>query len=226
MKIRFHETFDQFFKMGVESLPVILFCMVIVASMSLLEFSYHMKLVLKQDALVPAFSTLLLVKELAPVVTSLLLASRIGAGMAAEIGMMRVSEQIDQLRLLGVSPFEFLILPRVLGAVFACVTLSSVALAFSFLSSALFSGIWMGHSSQEFLHSSLLFTNPKDLLDCVVKPLIFGFIIGGVACFQGLRCDLGSRGVGEAATHAVVRSSLLIIILDFVITLTLSRLII
>ena len=101
-----------------QSLPVILFCVSFAAIVTIMESSFHMKLVVQNDALVPGFAALLILRELGAVISSLLLTSRVGAGLAAEVGSMQVTEQIDALRMLGIDPVRFLVVPRLI----ACVT--------------------------------------------------------------------------------------------------------
>jgi phospholipid/cholesterol/gamma-HCH transport system permease protein len=217
MKLRSNEIVKQVFECGVMSLPIIGFSLSIVSLMSVLEFSWHMKVVLKHDSLVPAFSMVLMVREVAPVVTSMLLASRLGASIAAELGVMKITDQLDQLRLLSVSRFDFLFVPRWFGCLIAAVTLTLVSLATSVCVSTVLGAKTMGYQSFEFFNSLFLFTRGYDLLGSLLKAACFGTLIPLVAFFYGIRTEKGSYGVGDAATRSVVLSSLLIIITDFLI---------
>lgn len=218
LRFRFRETLEQCYHLGVESLPVIAFSLLFISLMLVTEFSFHMKLVLRQDSLVPSFSTVLLVRELGPVVTCLLLVSRVGAGIAAEIGTMRVTEQIDTLRLLAVDPVEYLVAPRWLACVFAAVSLSIVSLGVAILGGAYLASLRIGYSPWEFFNTMFVFTHFSDFTTCLTKAAVFGTIIPMVASHHGFRCEPGSRGVGDAATAAVVHGSVLIIAADFVLT--------
>lgn len=218
MRFRFRDTVGQMFALGVESLPVLMLALTFISLMMILEFSFHMKLVLRQDSLVPAFSTVLMVRELGPVVTCLLLASRIGAGIAAEIGTMKITEQLDALRLLSIDPVEYLAIPRFFGSVFAAVSLSVVSVGVAILAGAAIGSVQLGYTLPQFFNTMFIFTRFSDFLACLVKAAAFGAVIPLVAAHQGLRCGGGAEGVGQAATAAVVDSSIYIIALDFIVT--------
>lgn len=217
-RLRFRESLHQTYFIAVQSLPVVAFCLMFISLMLILEFSFHMKLVLRQDSLVPAFSTVLMIRELGPVMTCLLLTSRVGAGIAAEIGSMRVTEQIDALKLLGVDPVEYLTIPRVVGCVIAGVSLSVISIAVAILAGASIAWASLGYSSDQFYQTMFTFARFHDLTNCMIKGAVFGGIIPIIASHQGFRCGYGSEGVGNAATKAVVQSTMLIIIVDFILT--------
>ena len=223
MRLRLQECTDQMFVFAVESLPIVSISLIFTSLMLVTEFSFHMKLVLRQDSLVPAFSTLLLIRELGPVLTGLLLASRVGAGMAAEIGTMRITEQIDALKLFGVRPVEYLVLPRWIASVFANVTLSIIALGVAIAGSSVMAATTLGYNVDEYFLTLFSFTHFSDFVGCGIKAFVFGTIIPVVASVHGLRCRMGSEGVGEAATKSVVHSSMWIITADFVLTYWLYR---
>jgi phospholipid/cholesterol/gamma-HCH transport system permease protein len=204
--------------LGVQSVPVVVFSLTFLSFMLVAELSFHMKLILQQDSLVPGFTSVLLARELGPVVTCLLLTSRIGAGIAAEVGSMAVTDQIDALRLLSVDPVEYLLVPRWAGCLFASVTLSIVALAVALVGSAAVSSLALGWNMAEFFHTMFIFTRFGDFLCCVAKAAVFGTVLPMVAMANGLACRGGSQGVGEAATGAVVQGSIAIILADFVMT--------
>ncbi len=207
----------QTFEYGVLSVPIITLALSIVSLMSVLEFSWHMKIVLNQDALVPGFSMVLMLREVAPVVSSMLIASRVGASLAAEIGVMKVTEQLDQLKLLCVSEVEFLLVPRWIACLLTTLSLTLISLVTAVGVTSVFGAHSMGYQVHEFYNSLFIFSRFHDMLGCLLKAACFGTVIPFVSAFCGLDCRSGSRGVGEAATQAVVRSSLAIIILDFFI---------
>ena len=214
---RVREMLKQSYECAVTSIPIILFSLSVVSVVSVLEFSWHMKLVMKQDALVPAFSMVLILREVAPVVVAMLLTSRVGASIAAELGFMRITDQLDQLKLLGVSEIEYLIIPRWIGSLVATLTLTLLALGITVVVSCFGGAPWMGYQPYEYFNSLFVFARPVDLMGCIVKAICFGTIIPFVAASCGLRCNSGSAGVGKAATQSVVRSTVLIIISDFII---------
>jgi len=217
-RFRWRQTIEQVYALGVQSLGVIAFSLTFISLMMILEFSFHMKIVLQQDSLVPAFSTLLMLRELGPVVTCLLLTSRVGAGIAAELGTMKVTEQMDALQLLSLDPIDYLVVPRWVACVISAVCLSVIAVAIAILGGAWIASVKLGYSTEEFFNTMFVFARFKDGMACLVKAAVFGSIVPLVASYHGLRCQPGSEGVGNAATAAVVQGSILIIIADFVVT--------
>ncbi|MBI4404397.1 MAG: ABC transporter permease [Deltaproteobacteria bacterium] len=218
---RLRQVIDQMYAIGVESLPVIVFSLTFTSLMLIIEFSYHMKLVVRQDSLVPAFSTVLMLRELGPVITSLLLTSRVGASIAAEIATMKVTEQLDALRQLSIDPVAFLTVPRWFGCVFATVSLSYVALGVAILGGSAMAALKMHYPQEQFFNTMFIFTHYEDFLCCGLKAAVFGTIIPLVASHHGFRCKPGAEGVGNATTAAVVHSTMLIIISDFLLTYSL-----
>ncbi len=217
-RFRFRSTIEQIYFIGVQSLPVVAFSLTFISLMMILEFSFHMRMVLQQDSLVPAFSTLLMLRELGPVVTCLLLTSRVGAGIGAELGSMKVTEQLDALSTLSVDPIEYLVVPRWIACVVSCVCLSVIAVAISIVGGAWIASVKLGYGMDEFFNTMFVFARVKDGTACLVKAAVFGSILPLVASFHGFRCQPGSAGVGNAATASVVQGSILIIIADFVVT--------
>jgi len=218
LKLRVRESLIQMYAVGVQSLPVIVFSLLFLTLMLVTEFSFHMKLVLRQDSLVPAFSTLLMIRELGPVVTSMLLTSRIGSAIATEIGTMKITDQIDALRLLSLEPVEFLTVPRLIGCIFGTVALTVIAIAVGVIGGAALAGVALGYHAAEYFNTMFLFTRESDFAGCLLKSFVFGVVIAIVASYHGLNCRPGSEGVGNAATNSVVHASMVIIIADFFLT--------
>ncbi|MBY0371811.1 ABC transporter permease [bacterium] len=215
---------EQIYRAGVQSTWIVVFCLAFLSVLMVVELSIHMKLVLRQDSLVPAFSSVLMLRELGPVVACLLLTSRVGAAMGAEIGMMKNTEQLDALRVLGMDPVEYLVLPRWFAGVVASVCLSVFAVAVAILCGAGIASLELGISGQQYMQSMFLFVRGIDGATCLVKALVFGTIMPLVACREGFRCGPGSVGVGTAATSAVVRGAIGIIIADFAVSYFMQRL--
>jgi len=218
LKFRYRETIEQCYSIGVQSLPVVAFSLTFISLMLIVEFSYHMKLVVRQDSLVPAFSTVLIIRELGPVVTCLLLASRVGAGIAAEIGTMKITDQLDALRLLGVDPVDFLTVPRWFACVFATLSLSVISIGVAILGGAFIASAELHQPVGQFFNTMFLFTRWNDFASCFWKAAAFGTLIPIVASHHGYACRPGAEGVGTAATSAVVHASVIIIIVDFALT--------
>lgn len=215
---RLRQVTDQVFRMGVESLPVVGISLGFVSLLLTLEFSFHMRLVLRQDSLVPAFSSLLLIRELGPVVVCLLMVSRVGAGMAAELALMKVTDQIDALTVLSIDPIQFLVVPRFFACIVSCVCLSFLCLGIALVGGAFIAELRLGISSEQFFQTMFTFVRSGDFVECFVKSGVFGAILPIIAAYHGLRCQGGSAAVGEAATNAVVQGSVMVIVADFVVT--------
>ncbi|MEN8376358.1 MAG: ABC transporter permease [Gemmatimonadota bacterium] len=171
-----------------------------------------------------------MIRELGPVLASLMVASRAGSGIAAEIGSMRVTEQIDALRSFGTDPIKKLVTPRLLAALVVMPLLAIVCDAvgiFGGMLVAVFSigvppdaylrGVWSTLAESGFV----MFIVPRDFVGGLLKPLVFGGIIALTGCFYGLYTTGGTEGVGRATTRAVVTASVLILAVDYLLTQTL-----
>lgn len=230
------ETFASFFTHGLRikevikyldvlafrSLNIIAVCVSSAAAVTILEASYHMKMVLHDDSLVPGFAAMLIVRELAVVVMALLLTAKIGAGIAAEVGQMKISEQIDALKLLGINPFNYLVLPRFVACLVAGVLLALIANAVCLLTAAAVTSLSLDQSMGFFMVAFRRFVLMKDLVFSIIKGAAFCGVIPLVSCYYGFTCEPGANGVGRATTKSVVSSSITIIVLDFILTLTFS----
>lgn len=205
-----------------QSLPVILFCVSFAAIVTIIESSFHMKIVVQNDALVPGFAALLILRELGAVVSALLLTSRVGAGLAAEVGSMQVTEQIDALKMLGIDPIRFLVVPRLIACTIGGFVLSLIANLVCLYCAMLVSEFRLGYSSGAFITGMRAFVDFQDLVFACIKGACFGAVIPLVSCYFGFRCRSGAEGVGLATTNAVVVSSVAIIVLDFMLTYTFS----
>lgn len=201
-----------------QSLPVILFCVSFAAIVTIIESSFHMKLVVQNDALVPGFAALLILRELGAVISALLLTSRVGAGIAAEVGSMQITEQVDALKMLGIDPVRFLVVPRLLACMIGGFVLSLIANLVCLYSAMLVSEFRLGYSSGSFITGMRAFVDFQDLVFAGIKGACFGAVIPLIACFFGFRCRSGAEGVGLATTNSVVAASVSIIVLDFFLT--------
>ncbi len=197
---------------------VILLALAVLSGVLILELSYHLKLVVQQDNLVPPFSYLLLARELLPVVVAFLLTARSGASMASELGIMAQSEQLDSLHIFGVSWVRFLVLPRVVASCVAHVFLGALGLVIALLSSALASSVFGLRSMAEYLQFVFLMAEPKDLMELFSKSIAFGYTMPIIACALGAQCRGGSEGVGKVTHQSVTLQSIMIILMDFVLT--------
>jgi phospholipid/cholesterol/gamma-HCH transport system permease protein len=159
-----------------------------------------------------------MVKELGPVLTGLMVSGRNSSGMASEIGSMKVTEQIDAMRALGTDPVRKLVTPRILATVFMLFFLTILSDAVGIAGGALVSVTLLGLNASTYLHTSYRTLVYPDVVQGLTKPLFFGFIIASVGCYFGMNTKGGTQGVGRSTTQAVVVSSVLIIVVDFLIS--------
>jgi phospholipid/cholesterol/gamma-HCH transport system permease protein len=168
------------------------------------------------ESLLPAMVSVSLIRELTPVITALICAGKIGSGMGAELGSMKVTEQIDAMEVSGTNPFKYLVVTRVMAATFMVPVLSSVANAISLFGGYLGVNIrgqvsWHLYWFQVF--DALSF---GDVVPSLIKTFFFGFAIGIVGCYKGFTSQKGTEGVGRSATTAVIVASLMVFIVDLI----------
>ncbi|MES0491199.1 MAG: ABC transporter permease [Leptospirales bacterium] len=159
-----------------------------------------------------------MVRELAPVITSILLAGRVGSSIAAEIGTMRVTEQIDALVTLATDPIHYLSVPRFLAAIITIPMVSTLAILIGSFGGAVVSSFMYDIPYAMYLENARMFVDYKDLGSGVTKTFFFGAEIALVSCFTGFRAQGGAKGVGQATISAVVISLMMIIVSDYFIT--------
>jgi len=169
------------------------------------------------ESMLPALIILSLVKESGPIITALVVSGRVGAGIGAELGSMRVTEQIDAIEASAVNPYKFLAATRVLACMLMLPLLSMVACFCGIVAGWLTNTLAEPMSFKLFVNQGFGHAQLTDLLPSTFKAVVFGFIIGMVGCFQGMRAKGGTAGVGRAATSAVVLSSLFVILADVVL---------
>lgn len=206
----------QFKRIGYDSLFLIMLTSAFTGLVTALQAVYQSKGYIPLNLLSVLIGKSTMV-ELAPVLTGLVLTGKIGAAMAAEIGAMKVSEQIDALDSMNISPFEFLYMPRILAALVAFPLITIFANAISILCAWYFSYLRYGLHAYTFFHSMRAYFMPFDLISGLIKSIVFGFIISSFACYFGDRATGGAEGVGSATTKTVVYSSVTILIMDFIV---------
>lgn len=215
---RFRLWLDQIEFVANQSLFLILFCVCFAAMVTILESSFHMKLVIQNDSMVPGFAAMLILRELGAVVTALLLTARVGAGMTAEIATMKTTEQIEALKMLGIRPIQYLVVPRWIGCIVGSVLLTIIANLACLIAAQIVSEIYLGFPSGLYLTALRRFIHSQDLLFAAIKGACFGFVIPLISCHFGFRCKNGAEGVGQATTRSVVTSSVAVIVIDFVLS--------
>jgi phospholipid/cholesterol/gamma-HCH transport system permease protein len=161
-------------------------------------------------------------RELGPVLTGLMVSGRVGAAIAAEIGTMKVTEQIDALRSLGVHPTDYLVVPRVLAMLISMPLLVAECCAISIAASYFVGARVLDVPGPYYVLNMLRYAGPRDIKMAMTKGFVFGIVIVFIACHQGLNTKNGAVGVGRAPTEAVVLGSLAILILNFFLTFALN----
>ncbi|HEY3695604.1 ABC transporter permease [Phenylobacterium sp.] len=173
---------------------------------------------LNAEQVMPQIVALGVTRELGPVLAALMLAGRVSAAIAAEIGAMRATEQIDALRTLSTDPFRYLVAPRLLAAVLVLPLLTIVADTIGVAGGWLVAVRVLRFSPTVYIHNTSAFLQAWDVASGLVKALAFGFIVALTGCYHGYNASEGARGVGRAATHAVVSAAILIFAADYLLT--------
>jgi len=210
-----------FYRIGVLSLPVIALTGSFIG-MVLVVQSYVQFRNLHLEAKLGAVINMSLVRELGPVLAATMLAGRVGSAMAAELGTMRITEQIDALITMGANPLHYLVVPRFLGCLLLIPALTIVA-DFMGVASAYFYAVnLLDIDAHHYLENSRDFVGGFDLFAGVFKSLFFGAAIALIACHRGFHCDPGAEGVGRAATSSFVYSFVMILLLDLLLGIALD----
>nr|MBN2277093.1 ABC transporter permease [candidate division Zixibacteria bacterium] len=214
---------DQSFWIGNKSLPLIVITSIFVGAVSAWQAAYQFKFIGAPMRYLGSAVGKAIVIELAPVLTALVVAGRVGAGIAAELGTMRVTEQIDAVDSMGISPIRYLVMPRFLSATIMLPILTIFANFVAISGAMLVSIMFVNLSYETFLLGVKSSFSMADMLGGFLKSTVFGMIIGLVGCHEGFTAKGGARGVGQATTQAVVISAVLILVTDYIIAVILFR---
>jgi phospholipid/cholesterol/gamma-HCH transport system permease protein len=201
---------------GVASVPVIAVTGLFIG-MVLSVQTYHQFNVMGMATRLGSVINISLVKELGPVLAATMLAGRVGSAMAAELGTMRVTEQIDALSALGTNPIHYLVVPRFLGCLLLIPLLTVMADFMGVIGGAVVSTQLLGVDSYHYWLHSRAFVGTIDIVSGIFKSYFFGAAIALVSCHRGFRSSGGAEGVGRAATEAFVLSFVSILVLDFLL---------
>ena len=213
----------QMFVCGIQSLPVTLFVSVFTGMILALNGGLSLEKI-GQEGLIGQIIAVSMVREMGPFMTALTLAASVGSGMAAEIGTMKVSEEIDALDIMAIDPARFLVLPRLFAMAIMTPILTVYTCLIGIMGGAIMSDYQFGVSLRRFQNEALQALTTKDIYTGLLKALLFGIVIAIVGCSQGLRTHGGAIGVGEGTRRAVVVSYLLIIIMGYYVTFIFFRL--
>jgi phospholipid/cholesterol/gamma-HCH transport system permease protein len=204
-------------EIGFYSLPVVsltaLFTGMVLALQSYTGFSRF-----NAESAIASIVVLSVTRELGPVLAGLMVSGRAGAAMAAELGTMRVTDQIDALTTLSTDPMKYLVAPRLLAGIIAMPLLVVIADILGVMGGFLVASLKLGFNPTTYLINSFANLRTDDVVSGLIKAAAFGFIIALMGCFNGYRSKGGAQGVGSATTSAVVSASILILAVDYILT--------
>jgi phospholipid/cholesterol/gamma-HCH transport system permease protein len=205
---------DQIIHLGIGSLSITIVIGLVTGLVMTLQFGYGLAK-FGGTLYVPAIVSISLLRELAPIFTSLLIAGRVGSGISAEIGAMNVTQQVDAIRALGTSPIRVLVVPRVLATVISLPLLATLSGFMGILGGLLIAYSEFNMPMGFYVNKVLSTIQFSDVLGSMVKCAFFAVVISILACYRGFQTREGTRGVGNATTWVVVRASITILISDF-----------
>ncbi len=213
----FQELLGQMVRVGILSVPVVLLTALFTGMVMALQM-YSTLARVNAESYTGSIIALSLVRELAPVLGALMIAGRCGSAMGAELGTMRVTEQIDALEVLATDPVHYLIVPRVWATAITLPLLIGLADAVGIWGGYLVSVVMMGANPVSYMDKSFQFMESADIASGLIKAAVFGFIIALIGCQKGFHTRGGAKGVGRATTQAVVTASISVLIVDFFLT--------
>jgi len=211
--LRVHETASQMYKIGVASFPLVSLTALFTGMVLALQSAYQLR-IFSAVQFTSDLVSLSTVRELGPVLTGVVVAGRVGASIAAEIGTMKVTEQIDALQSLAMDPIRYLVVPRFVASVSMLFILSIYAMVIGILGGYGIAIFKLGISSHTYLSRAIDILVLKDIVTGLSKAFFFGMIISSVGCYYGFEAKGGAEGVGMATTKAVVTSIITIIAFD------------
>ena len=216
-RLRPRAVLAQVYRAGNESLALVCLISVLVGMILALQSAHQLR-ALGVLSLVADLVAVSVVRELAPLLTAILVAGRVGSAVAAELGTMKVSEEIDALHVMGIDPIGFLVVPRLLGLLVAVPCLTLFADLVGILGGCLVGVGVLGMGAEGYLQDSIAALSPEDFWGGIIKAVVFGGLIALVSCHRGLRTRGGATEVGRSTTAAVVGSIVLVIVADLFVT--------
>ncbi|MGE3972971.1 MAG: MlaE family ABC transporter permease [Bdellovibrionales bacterium] len=208
---------DQIYHVGVKSTVLVSATALCTGMVMALQYGYGLEK-FGGKLYIPKLVALSIVKELGPIFTSLMLAARVGAGIASEIGSMKVTQQIDAIRALGTSPIKKIVIPRIVATVVCLPLLTIIANSVGIFGGMIVAVTELGMDADFYIQKVAYTVTTKDYMVGLMKTVVFGLVIGVTACYYGMTSKAGTLGVGIATTQSVVTSSIIIVISDFFLT--------
>ncbi len=203
-------------ELGVKTLPIVSVTGFIIGLVLAMQ-SQPVMIRFGAGSFLPGMVALSVVRELGPVITALIFAGRVSSGIGAELGSMRVTEQIDAMEVSAINPFRFLVVTRVVACTFILPMLTIYVIFIALFGSFLAIFLSQGISFQLYLNAVVHSVQFSDIIPGIAKTFFFGFIVGIVGAYKGYNTENGTEGVGKASTSSVVISSLLILLIDMVL---------
>jgi phospholipid/cholesterol/gamma-HCH transport system permease protein len=213
----FNAILDQIQRIGIDSMSVATLTAVFSSMVMTVQFAVQLARFGAKDY-VSAVVSISLVRELGPVLAALMVGGRVGAGIAAELGSMTVTEQVDAIRSMGADPVKKLVVPRVVAAIIVLPLLTAFADALGIIGGMVVAQVAEGVNMTYFFNSLITQVTVADVTGGLTKTLFFGLWISLIACYQGLATTNGTEGVGESTTRTVVITSVVTLVGDFVLT--------
>ena len=217
----YREVIRQMYDIGVGSLIIVFIISLFIGAVTAIQFAYQLDGTLVPDYYIGYVVRDMTIIELAPTITCLVLAGKVGSNMASEIGGMRQKEHIDAMEIMGVNTAAYLIMPKILAAVVIIPILVAIA-AFVSIGGGFIAAVPTGLlSAQEFIMGLRSFFMPYNVFMMFVKSFVFAFLLTSISCYQGYTVKGGSIELGKASTNAVVISDIMILLADYMIAVVL-----
>ena len=213
---------DQMHAIGVQSLALVLIVSLFTGAVAAVQAAYQFSTVVPMKYIGSVILRSVII-ELGPVLTALIVGGRVGAAIAAELGTMRVTEQIDALEAMAINPVRYLVVPRVVASIVMLPILVMIANAVAVFGGYVVAVTSIGVTAHTYVRGLQDFFYVRDLWSGIIKAVVFGAIIGWMGCYHGFRTDGGAEGVGIATTRAVVSSCVLVLVSDYVLANVLFR---
>ncbi len=218
---RWRQLLAQIVEIGFNSQPVVIITGAFVGAVLAAQGLFQLK-DMGMESMGGAMVSVGMLRELGPSLTAIMLAGRVGASMSAEIGTMKVTEQVDALRSMSVNPIDYLVTPRFMAMIISVPLLITEAAAFGIMASWLIGTKAFGVSDAWWSHHTQIHTDMSDIYISLIKGFVFGILIVLISCHQGLKASHGAVGVGKGATNAMVFSALAILVINFFLTMLLN----
>lgn len=207
----------ELYQLGVKSFVIVAVAALAVGLVMAIQFGFGLAR-FGAKLYVPKIVTISIVRELGPIFTALMMAGRVGAGIASEVGSMKVTQQIDAIRALGTDPIQKIVTPKIIACLIALPLLTIMANFLGIFGGLLISSTNLNVSAYDYFFKSFEIVTGRDVMGGIFKSIVFGFLIGTTGCYYGLKTTGGTQGVGQSTTKSVVSASVLVVIFDFVLT--------